>query len=143
MWRWVKIKWVKMKQLILASVLVLCISCNSQKRKVTESTIIISQNTKNIKGIQLVLNPIINDSRCPEGTNCVWAGKVDLVISVLKNNIVTATEKLEIKSQNDKKNLHWFSKFYPDKTIKSISVKPFPKEGVIINRDDYFIELKF
>lgn len=124
-------------------VLFFCFSCNSQKKQVNENVIIISQKSQYLKGIQLVLKSNITDSRCPENTNCIWAGKVEIVIEVLENNILIRQEKLEIMPKNDKQNLKFLSQFYPNKTISSIIVKPFPKEGVTINPNDYYLELKF
>ena len=40
----------------------------------------------NQKGFQLVLKAIPNDSRCPEGATCIWAGEVSAVVMVYKDS---------------------------------------------------------
>jgi len=34
------------------------------------------------KGFHLRLKAVINDSRCPEGVTCIWAGEVSATIEV-------------------------------------------------------------
>jgi hypothetical protein len=99
----------------------------------------------NKKGIQLVLNEVINDSRCPEGVSCIWAGEVTAIVSVYKDsNVVEETTMvLSLKSAEDNKK--WFASYLSSKqkNIKSIAVVPYPKKGVRINSKDYYIKIAY
>lgn len=99
----------------------------------------------NKKGIQLVLKEVINDSRCPEGVSCIWAGEVTAIVSVYKDsNVVEETTMvLSLKSAEDNKK--WFASYLSSKqkNIKSIAVVPYPKKGVRINSKDYYIKIGY
>lgn len=56
---------------------------------VNEGTIVVGE-AKRINGIQLTLNKIVNDSRCPIGVQCIQAGWVTANVT-LKNGSVQET----------------------------------------------------
>lgn len=127
---------------ILVSTLALAQSPKAQKIKY----LTIDQKVcANKKGIQLVLKEVINDSRCPEGVSCIWAGEVTAIVSVYKDsNVVEETTMvLSLKSAEDNKK--WFASYLPSKqkNIKSIAVVPYPKKGVRINSKDYYIKIAY
>ena len=37
------------------------------------------------KGYHVRLKSCFDDSRCPEGVNCIWAGEVSIVVEVYKD----------------------------------------------------------
>jgi hypothetical protein len=127
---------------ILVSTLALAQSPKAQKIKY----LTIDQKVcANKKGIQLVLKEVINDSRCPEGVSCIWAGEVTAIVSVYKDsNVVEETTMvLSLKSAEDNKK--WFASYLSSKqkNIKSIAVVPYPKKGVRINSKDYYIKIAY
>ena len=72
---------------------------------------------------------LIEDSRCPEGTNCVWAGNAQIKIEVSKSG------KKEIFEVNT--NLGPKGATYNGYAIELISLTPVPKENIRINRNGY------
>ena len=72
---------------------------------------------------------LIEDSRCPEGTNCVWAGNAKIKIEVIKGR---AKETFEINT-----NLGPKGATYDGYSIELISLTPVPKENIRINRNGY------
>jgi hypothetical protein len=127
---------------ILVSTLALAQSLKAQKIKY----LTIDQKVcANKKGMQLVLKEVINDSRCPEGVSCIWAGEVTAIVSVYKDsNVVEETTMvLSLKSAEDNKK--WFASYLSSKqkNIKSIAVVPYPKKGVRINSKDYYIKIAY
>lgn len=72
---------------------------------------------------------LIEDSRCPEGTNCVWAGNAKIKIEVSKGR---AKETFEINT-----NLGPKGATYNGYAIELISLTPVPKENIRINRNGY------
>ena len=99
----------------------------------------------NKKGIQLVLKEVINDSRCPEGVSCIWAGEVTAIVSVYKDSNVVEETTLVLSLKSAEDNKKWFASYLPSKqkNIKSIAVVPYPKKGVRINPKDYYIKIGY
>lgn len=72
---------------------------------------------------------LIEDSRCAEGTKCVWAGNAQIKIEVSKQG---AKETFELNT-----NLKPKSVKFEGYTIELISLVPTPKENIRINRNGY------
>jgi hypothetical protein len=113
-------------------------SCSCQKA-ITE----INQklDSKTIK--EIVLVKLINDSRCPENVQCVWAGEVSFEVAAYDNGKVVAQKQLTLSPTNQDEIMAWFTKYLPEtKTpLKSIAVLPYPKEGISVKSEDYFLKL--
>lgn len=90
------------------------------------------------KGIQLRVKRIINDSRCPEEVQCIWAGEVSVEIIIYKDKKVIELKTLTINSKNSEENTGWFQQYYKIK-IKKIGVFPSLKTGVLINPKSYYM----
>lgn len=94
------------------------------------------------KGYHVILKSVFNDSRCPEGTNCVWAGEVSVVVEVYHDKNFVEEKTLTLNTKNRLENTQWFSKYY-SKKIKSIAVFPYPKEGLIVKGKKKYIAIVF
>lgn len=94
------------------------------------------------KGYYLQLKNVWDDSRCPEGVNCVWAGEVSVSIKVYNEKKFIEEKTLTINSKNSEENFKWLQNYY-SKKIKAISVLPYPKEGVVIKPKKYYLEIAF
>ncbi|MFV8365649.1 hypothetical protein [Flavobacterium sp. XS1P27] len=127
--------------MIISSV-ALAQSPESQKVKYTT---IKQKVCPNQKGFQLVLKAIVSDSRCPEGVTCIWAGEVTAVVSVYKDSKLVEDHTMVFSMKNEQENKQWFAKYLPEKQkkIKSISVFPYPKEGVKINPKNYYVKIGY
>ena len=132
-----------MKKLVLTLVVFFTIVACSQKKSVVENYEILTQTISKKKGLQLVLKNIVNDSRCPEGVNCIWAGEIEIVVSVYKNNNFVKDENILLSPKLYKENLAWFAEYYPSKKITEIGVLPYPKNGVVNYPKDYFVKIYF
>lgn len=131
-----------MKKIFKLLVLILTLSSCCPKKAANSNELIISQKDIKSAGTTFVLKSIVNDSRCPEGVNCVWAGEVEAVVSVYKNNVFVEESNLVFSSKTNQINIDWFMKYSPNK-IQSIRVLPYPKEGIKINPKDYFIKIEY
>ncbi len=138
MWRWDKI--ISMKKILFFIVVSLLISCVAKKDIVVDNSII-SQKRIEKNELQLILKSVTNDSRCPEGTNCIWAGDVTIEIQVVENLKILETKTMVISTKNLKGNIAWLSKFYPTQKINTIQVLPHPKSEVVINPKEYYIKV--
>ena len=94
------------------------------------------------KGYHLKLKSVFHDSRCPEGTTCIWAGKVSVVVEVYNDKKFVEEKTLTYDSKNRDENNSWFAKHY-SKKIKSVNVLPYPKEGVVVKEKKKYIKIVF
>jgi hypothetical protein len=99
----------------------------------------------NKKGYQLVLKQVVNDSRCPEGLNCIWAGEASAIVSVYKDSKLIEDNTMVFSMKNEQENLKWFANYLPEKQrkIRSASVFPYPQKGVKINAKDSYLKIGY
>lgn len=131
-----------MKNLIIAlSTLSLISGC----RTITMDKEEINQKLDSSKGKEIVLVQVINDSRCPEGTQCIWAGEVSIEVAAYENKKLVEQVTLTLNRSTIDEVRTWFSKHLPivKEPLKGIDVLPHPKEGVSIQPEDYKIALKY
>ncbi len=97
------------------------------------------------KGYHLKLKSVFDDSRCPEGVTCVWAGEVSVIIEVYKDKQFIEEKTLLLNSKNKEENIKWLLNYLPEnsKKIKWISVLPYPKEGIVVKQKKQFISITY
>ena len=72
---------------------------------------------------------LIEDSRCPVGTNCIWAGNAKIKIEVSKGR---NKETFEVNT-----NLGPKGATYNGYQIELVALTPVPKEKIRINKNGY------
>jgi hypothetical protein len=77
----------------------------------------------------ITFEEVLEDSRCPEGVTCVWAGnaRIALVLNESEANLNTYLEPQEITRSGY--------------LVKLISVSPYPVYEQVIDREDYSAKL--
>ncbi|MBY0486144.1 MAG: hypothetical protein K2P85_02980 [Flavobacteriaceae bacterium] len=126
-----------MKKLLLLLTLLFSISFYAQSEiKITSKKCIPK------KGYHLRLKNVINDSRCPEGVTCIWAGEVSVIVEVYDKKKFIEEKTITFNSKNREENIQWFSTYYSGK-IKSVEVGPYPKEGVLVKDKKKYIKIVF
>lgn len=129
-----------MKNLTLGLMLLLFMACKSVKENSNE-VIITSKNEVVINDYSLVINKIISDSRCPEGTNCIWAGELVMELNVIQNKEIKETILMTFSPNSKEENLAWFGKYIPqNKKLKSYKISP-TKTDKPLELEDFKIEL--
>ena len=85
-------------------------------------------------GIKISGITVVEDSRCPTGVTCIWAGngKVSVHLSKGKSDAVA----VELNTNAGPK-----SSTYQGYEIRLVSLDPYPKNGVTIAKDDYVATL--
>jgi hypothetical protein len=77
---------------------------------------------------------VAEDSRCPEGVNCIWAGNGKIVLRLSKTgrraNVMRLNTTLEPK-QDD----------YRGYDVKLVRLEPYPKKDTTIKRKAYVATL--
>ncbi|MGX7667743.1 hypothetical protein [Flavobacterium pedocola] len=94
---------------------------------------------------EIVLVKVVNDSRCPEGVQCVWAGEVTVEVAAYDNKKLVEQVQFTFNNKTMEAIKSWFAKHLPkqEETLKNVSVVPYPKEGVTLQPEDYKILLKY
>lgn len=128
-----------MKKIISFLVIVLLIACASKKEEVTNNSLV----KKHIlsEEYSFKIKEIVSDSRCPVSVNCVWAGEVELVLSIYKKGVFYKDETLTVNLKNFPENKLVLEKYTSSKKIKSIEVLPEKKQGVEIKLEDYSLRI--
>ncbi len=93
-------------------------------------------------GYYLRLQSVFDDSRCPEGVTCIWAGEVSATVEVYKDKKLVEEKTATFNSKNKEQNFKWFATYFTKK-IKSIGVVPYPKEGQIVKPKKQYIQIVF
>jgi len=94
------------------------------------------------KGFHLRLKTVFDDSRCPEGVTCIWAGEVSATIEVYNNKQFVEEKALVFNAKNKEENFKWLEHYF-QKKIKSIGVFPYPKEGQVVKPKKQYITIVF
>ena len=129
-----------MKKSILVLVLLTFVACKSVKQNSNE-VIITFENEVVLNDYKIVINKIISDSRCPEGTNCIWAGELVMELSVWKKNEMKEIVVLTFSPKTKGENLEWFEKYIlQNKKIINYMISP-SKTDKQLELKDYKIEL--
>ena len=78
---------------------------------------------------------VVNDSRCPEGATCIWAGEVSCIVEITyMGSIQRETLTQPVLSQESS------SEFFKEYSI-AFSVLPYPKLGIDIKPSEYRLQL--
>jgi hypothetical protein len=94
---------------------------------------------------EIVLVKAVDDSRCPEGVQCIWAGEVTIEVAAYENKKLVEQTQFVV-NRNTKEEINaWFTKHLPlrKEPLKEINVLPYPKEGVQVKKEDYKIKLEY
>ena len=85
-------------------------------------------------GITVSLDRIVEDSRCPTGVTCIWAGngKVGLRLSKAKSDAVS----VELNTYAGPK-----SSTYQGYEVRLVRLDPYPKKDVTTSKDAYVATL--
>ncbi len=82
------------------------------------------------KGLTVKFVSVLEDSRCAEGTNCIWAGNAKVQLDLKKKN--GAWETFELNTNLEKQEIE-----FGGYLIKITELTPAPKENAEIDRTDY------
>ncbi len=120
-----------MRKTILAVLLTLVLGSFLQAQTNQKVTVQINQQktvAKNKLTIKFV--SLIEDSRCPSDTNCIWAGNARITIKV--SNGKSAAKTFELNT-----NLKPQTVSFAGYEIKLASLTPQPATNIRINRNGY------
>ena len=89
-------------------VFLLCVFTACKSAKVSSNVVVLTfKNEKVTSDYVLVVNKIISDSRCPIGTNCIWAGELVMELSAIQNNEIKETVVMTFSPNSNEENKTW------------------------------------
>lgn len=132
---------------VLALCLLALVACGSQAKVRGRKTVRLDQNfvlrvgqevSVAAQGLNVKLVSVPEDSRCPKGVTCIWAGNVRVQLQVTK-----------AKSKPVKVELNLNPRDFPDgegadcgnHRIKLVSVEPYPVGDQQLTAGDYTVTL--
>ena len=94
----------------------------------------IHETAKAKSGIQIKFVELIDDSRCPTDTNCVWAGNAKIKVRVTKNG---RSKDLELNTGLEPKDV-----VFAGYRFKLVGLTPEPRSNIRINRNGYVAKIE-
>ena len=86
------------------------------------------------EGLKISFSNIAEDSRCPTGVQCIWAGNARVVLKLNK-----ARRRSTVMSLNT--GVEPKQKSYGGYEVKLVELNPYPKEGAPIRKRNYVAKL--
>jgi hypothetical protein len=122
-----------MKTLILTLILTLLSANFSQTEAQTNQQFKLRVNNQKIIGggkLKIKFLSVVEDSRCPEGVNCIQAGTAKIQISVSKGRGAAKTFEINTDLQPNIVSFEGYD-------IKFTDLVPRPKDNIRIDRNGY------
>ena len=122
-----------MKLLFLALILTLALGASVQTNAQTAQAVRVmggKQKTAPRSKVTIKFVSLIEDSRCAEGTNCVWAGNARIKVSIKKGSDPAETFEMNTNTGID-------GVTYGQYAIYLKNLTPVPKANIRINRNAY------
>ena len=132
---------------VLAVCLVALIVCGAQAKVRARKTVRLNQNFVLRMGQEVVVAEqklnvkfvsVPEDSRCPKGVNCIWAGNVRVQLQVTKTG--SKASKVEL-SLNPRDFPDGEAANYGNYKLKLVGVDPYPIVDQPIKAGDYTVTL--
>jgi len=82
------------------------------------------------EGLAVVFESVLEDSRCPEGVDCIWSGNAKIKVRLSKQKHAPAP--IELNTSVESK-----SSSYLDYEIKLVALKPRPKADKPVQTNEY------
>jgi hypothetical protein len=139
----VSIKRRRVMSLILMVVLIIIlplnITCNgSTKISLGEEVSLNISQSASIKGeeLQIKFVEVVEDSRCPRGVTCIWAGEVKCMVEITHRDSLQQVTLIEPSSTS------WPSVESFNQYQIAFHVEPYPEAGIDIALNEYQLLLK-
>ncbi len=131
-----------MKHFTFISTFIILIGCAARP---SINTIIVNtvSNVKIGNDYEIVISKVNSDTRCPEGLDCIWAGEVELFVSVYKQKVFLKEEKMIVSFNNFSSNKLFLEKYISNIKIKRIEILPGKMQEAEISLKDYKLKIDF
>ena len=86
------------------------------------------------EGLEIEFDSVAEDSRCPKGVNCIWAGNAKILLKVKRDSGKPANVELNT-------NINPSTSRYLDYDLRLKELKPYPEANATIKSSDYEVSL--
>jgi len=86
--------------------------------------------------LTLRFQDVPEDSRCPEGVTCVWAGQVTVVLAAK-----LAEHRQDLRFTREAKSKKNVTNSFQGYKVHLLGVEPYPREGSPLKKEDYRLRL--
>jgi len=87
--------------------------------------------TADLEGLQITFEGVSDDSRCPTGVQCVWAGDASATLTLQRRPAAAVQRTLHTNGRFERQT------DYEGFVVRLEDIKPYPKEGATIAADAY------
>jgi hypothetical protein len=88
-------------------------------------------NVVTLQGLRITFDGVSDDSRCPRGTQCVWAGDAAAAVTLEKPPNAALQRTLHTNGRFEQQT------DYDNFVVRLEDVRPYPTDGVAIAPSDY------
>jgi hypothetical protein len=81
-------------------------------------------------GLKISFSAVTEDSRCPKGVDCIWAGNGKLILKVSAGGGKATPIELNTNVEPKQGRFHGYD-------IKLVSLNPYPQKDVVIKHNAY------
>ena len=136
-------KKVSIRILLVGLVLSMCVFADARTKR-SRNAVVLGTEFKVRQGQQVMVkgenlsvsfDAVLEDSRCPTGVNCVWAGDAKIAIGARPAKGEAATLELHTNGQFAQVGM------YQQYTVKLVALDPHPKADVETAQKDYVATL--
>ena len=85
-------------------------------------------------GIRIKFVELVDDSRCPTDTNCIWGGNAKIMVRVTKNG---RSKDLELNTGLEPKEV-----VFAGYSFRLVGLTPEPRTNIRINRNGYVAKIE-
>ena len=85
-------------------------------------------------GLKVTFQRVLEDSRCPEGVNCVWAGNARIAVALSR----AGGKPTPVELNTD---LEPRQRAYLQYEVKLLGLSPLPREGKRVDEKSYSVTL--
>lgn len=135
----VMVSWLSPRFVFFAVLLLTFASVVAQTREKVivldqEFKLKIGESAKAREGLKVEFDSVTEDSRCPKGVTCVWAGNAKVLLKVEKDAAKPANVELNT-------NINPRASRYMEYELSLKELKPYPESDTAIKTSDYEVTL--
>jgi len=122
-----RIKPILMRSLIFLSIFFFYGISQAQNRPVEVPKIAIKVplgETVDLGDVSITFEKVVEDSRCPEGVQCVWAGNAKIQVKVSQND--STSEEMIVLFENGKQPMIFQDE---KRSLRAMQLKPYPNSS--------------
>jgi hypothetical protein len=95
-----------------------------------------------VDNVTILFKEILEDSRCPKGTTCVWQGRVRLLVEVSNNGLAAVDKEIILGASLQSESID--TELFSNENIKinALNLTPYPDVADTSGNKDYFLLIR-